>query len=435
MSRSALARRPRATRAPAIAVRAPVRVPRRQPRTLHETLVDAGIMPRSHTRGTHGLLWRWFAYESTPQVVGNVAAAVVLLLLAATMTGIGMQIAVALNAAATIYVVLNDGFPYIGLTLFAFAGLKALHAYFDHRARTSSRVLGYALALLMFAGGVWLEVMLGYADFVPWMLKPAVALAGGETSARIASFNTTLTSYFEPALAAGLAVLLGAKQAKSALTWQATVARKRIAVAGLIASLCAAAIAGFAGYRHYTGADARDGMSFAIGGETLAGGERTYGSLFAPGVPCHVSSLYGWRDDPLSPGRAQHHQGVDVAVKEGTPVHAMADGKILFAESDEGLGNFTALQVGGRADAPTIVNGHMRQLLVRSGDMVHRGDVIGLAGSTGRSTGPHVHLQICAGARAHKGGFTCGAASNPYENWPTLAALAHMSCVDGPAIF
>jgi murein DD-endopeptidase MepM/ murein hydrolase activator NlpD len=203
----------------------------------------------------------------------------------------------------------------------------------------------------------------------------------------------------------------------------------------MMASLCMLAIAAHAAYQHYTGADARAGMRFALGGETPAGPDRTYGSLFAPGVQCHVSSLYGWRDDPLAPGKPQHHQGVDLAVKERTPVHAMADGRILFADSDEGLGNFTALQVGGRADAPTILNGHMSQLLVRPGAFVRRGDVLGLAGSTGRSTGPHVHLQLCAGAHTHKGGFVCGSASNPYENWPTLAALARMSCVGGPSVF
>ena len=433
MSRSALARpSARPVRAPAIAVRAPVRV-RRQPRTLHETLVDAGIMPRSHMRGTHGLVWRWFAYESAPVTAGNAAASVLLLLLALTMTSIGMQMAVGLNAAATIYVVLNDGAPYAGLALFAFAGLKALHAYFDYRARTSSRLLGYALAAAMFAAAVWLEVMLGYADFVPWMLKPVLALAGGETAARIGAVNATMISYFEPALALFLAMLLGAKQIKGAFTRHASRARQRTALVGIVASLCVLTIAAEAGYRHYTGADARDGMSFVIGGDPLV--DRTYGSLFAPGVQCHVSSLYGWRDDPLAPGRAQHHQGVDVAVREGTEVHAMADGKILFATFDSGLGNFTALQVGGRDGGPTVINGHMERLLVRAGDVVHRGDVIGLAGSTGRSTGPHVHLQLCAGAHTHHGAFVCGSASNPYDNWPTLAALARMSCVDGPAVF
>jgi murein DD-endopeptidase MepM/ murein hydrolase activator NlpD len=426
---------PRPARAPAIAVRAPVRVPRRQPRTLHETLVDAGIVPRSHARGTHGLVWRWFAYESTALAVGNAAMSAALLLLALTMTGIGMQLAAGLNVAATIYVALDDALPYAGLVLCAFAGLKTAHAYFDRRAHAASRVLGFGLAAAMFAGGVWLEVMLGYAGFVPWMLKPAVALAGGAATARIDAFDTALVSYFEPAAAGALALLLGAKQIKSALTARAPVTRKRIAMGGGVASLCVLLIAAFAGYRHYTGADARDGMSFAIGGETLANRDRTYGALFAPGVRCHVSSLYGWRDDPLEPGTQRRHQGVDVAVQEGTPVHAMADGKILFADADAGLGSFTALQVGGRDGAPTIINGHMERLLVHPGDTVHRGDVIGLAGSTGRSTGPHVHLQLCGDAHLRNGAFVCGGTSNPYENWPTLAALARMSCVDGPSLF
>ena len=220
MASTRVARRPdvRRARAPAIAVRAPLRIPARQPPTLHETLVDAGIMPRSHARGTHGLVWRWFAYESMPLAVGNAAASAVLLLLALTMTAVGMEIAVALNAAATLYVVLDDALPYAGLALLAFAALKAVHAYFDRRAHTASRVLGFALAAAMAAAGLWLEVMLGYADVVPWMLKPVVALAGGEATARIAAFNRPVVSYFEPALAGAAALLLGAKQSKSALT-------------------------------------------------------------------------------------------------------------------------------------------------------------------------------------------------------------------------
>ncbi|HXC57237.1 MAG TPA: M23 family metallopeptidase [Rhizomicrobium sp.] len=435
MAATVTARRPqaRAVRAPAIALRPPLRVKPRAPRTLEETLVAVGILPRARDRAIHGLLWRWFTHESTLLALGNAAASVVLVLLALTMTAVGMQLAVTLNAAATIYAVLNDGMPYLGLALFAFASLKAVHAYFDRRASQRSRVLGFALAFGLLAGGIWLEVMLGYADFVPWMFKPVVALAGGAATARVTAINGALVSYFEPALAGLLALLLGAKQLKSAL--RAEGARKRIALVGLVATFCAAALAAQAGYRHYTGADKRDGLGFAIGGDAATSGNPVYGSLFAPGVPCHVSSLYGWRDDPLAPGRSEKHQGVDLAVKQGTPVHAMADGTVLFAEFDGGLGNFVALQTGGSDTAPTIVNGHMETLLVHAGEVVQRGDIIGLAGSTGRSTGPHVHLQLCPGGHMHRGGFVCGGSTNPYENWPTLAALAHMSCVGGPEIF
>ncbi len=405
--------------------------------TLEDTLAAIGIAarPRRKARGRHGLVWRWFAYESTALAVGNLTASIALFVVAMTMTSIGMEVALALNVAPAIYAVLNDGLPWAALALMGAAVLKAVHAYFDKQARIETRILGYALALGLAAAGLWVETMLGFAAIVPWMFKPVMALAGGDASARVAAFNAALVSYFEPALLGGLGVLLAAKQFRSGSTRRAPQYRKRIALGGVVVSLFAAAIAGMAAERHCTGADARDGLSFAIGGETLSGRDRTYGSLFAPGVPCHVSSLYGWRDDPLEPGTQRHHQGVDVAVKEGTPVHAMADGRVLFAESDAGLGNFVALQVGDRATAPTILNGHMAQLLVRRGDLVHRGDVIGLAGSTGRSTGPHVHLQICSGAHTGRGGFVCGSASNPYENWPTLAALAQTSCVGGPAVF
>ena len=406
--------------------------------TLEDTLAAVGIVTKPRRRraaGRHGLLWRWFAFESTALAVGNTAASVALLVVAMTMTGPGMQAAVALNIAPAIYVVLNDGMPWAALALFAAAALKAVHAWFDKKARWETRVLGYTLALAMACTALWIETMLGYAGVVPWMFKPVMALAGGAAAARVAAINAALVSYFEPALIGGAALLLVLKQFKTGSHAKAPMTRKRIALGGVVLGVFALAIAGEAAHRHYTGADARDGMSFAIGGETLSGRDRTYGSLFAPGVQCHVSSLYGWRDDPIEPGTVRRHQGIDVAVREGTPVHAMADGRILFAEQDAGLGNFVALEIGGRATAPTIVNGHMERLLVRAGDEVHRGDVIGLAGSTGRSTGPHVHLQICSGAHTPRGGFVCGSASNPYENWPTLAALAGMSCVDGPAVF
>ncbi|MEJ0025913.1 MAG: M23 family metallopeptidase [Rhizomicrobium sp.] len=404
--------------------------------SLEDTLAAVGIRP-NRARGathSHGLLWRWFAYESSALAIANAVASALLLIVAMTMTAPGMRLAVALGIGPLVYDVLNDGLPYLAIGLFVAALLKAAHARLDVRAHVATRVLGYALALLLALAALWIETMLGYASVVPWMFKPVLALAGGEATARVAAVNADLVSYFEPALIGGAGLLLLAKHFKSGATRRAPLYRKRVALGGIALAGAVIAISAHAGWRHYTGADARDGFGFAIGGETLSGEDRIYGPLFAPGVACHVSSLYGWRDDPLTPGRSEKHQGVDVAVREGTAVHAMTDGRVMFAEFDGGLGNFVALKPAG-SGAPTVINGHMSRLAVRAGDDVHRGDVIGYAGSTGRSTGPHVHVQICPSGHMVRGGFVCGGATNPYENWPTLAALARMSCRDGPEIY
>jgi murein DD-endopeptidase MepM/ murein hydrolase activator NlpD len=404
--------------------------------SLEDTLAAVGIRA-NRARGathSHGLLWRWFAYESTALVVGNAVAGALLFVVAMTMTAPGMRLAASLGIAAFIYDVLNDILPWLALALFAAALLKAAHAWLDTKAHVATRILGYALATLLAVAGLWIETMLGFASVVPWMFKPVLALAGGQVVARIATTNAYLVSYFEPVLVGGTGLLLLAKHFKSGMTRRAPLTRKRIALGGIALAGAVAAVAAHAGWRHYTGDDRRDGFAFAIGGETLSGKDRVYGPLFAPGVPCHVSSLYGWRDDPLEPGRNEKHQGIDVAVKEGTPVHAMTDGRVMFAEFDGGLGNFVALRAAGDG-APSVVNGHMSRLAVRAGDLVHRGDVIGYAGSTGRSTGPHVHVQLCPGGHMAHGAFVCGGATNPYENWPTLAALTHMSCVSGPEIY
>ena len=404
--------------------------------SLEDTLAAVGIRPNRAAGATHshGLLWRWFAFESSGLVIGNAVASALLLVVAMTMTAPGMRLAVALGIGPLVYDVLNDGLPWLALALFGAALLKAAHAWLDIRAHVATRILGYALALVLAIAALWIETMLGYAGVVPWMFKPVLALAGGEATARVAAVNANLVSYFEPALIGGAGLLLLAKHFKNGVARRAPLYRKRVALGGIALAGAVAAVAAHAAWRHYDGDDRRDGFGFAIGGETLSGEDRVYGSLFAPGVPCHVSSLYGWRDDPLEPGRNEKHQGVDVAVKEGTPVHAMTDGRVMFAEFDGGLGNFVALRAPGN-DAPTVVNGHMSRLAVRAGDVVHRGDVIGYAGSTGRSTGPHVHVQLCPSGHMVRGGFVCGGSTNPYENWPTLAALARMSCVSGPQIY
>jgi murein DD-endopeptidase MepM/ murein hydrolase activator NlpD len=103
-----------------------------------------------------------------------------------------------------------------------------------------------------------------------------------------------------------------------------------------------------------------------------------------------LTSDYGMRWHPVSGGR-RAHKGVDLAGPMGTPVHATADAVVGKAEWYSGYGLYVALEHG--ADIQTRY-GHMSRLNVFAGQRVRKGDVIGYIGSTGRSTGPHLHYEV-----------------------------------------
>src|SRR3989338_3435669 len=103
-----------------------------------------------------------------------------------------------------------------------------------------------------------------------------------------------------------------------------------------------------------------------------------------------VTSDFGLRRSPLSGGR-QLHEGVDIASPYGTPVTATGDGVVTFAGRQGGLGNKIIVDHGyGLA----TVYGHNSEILVKEGDKVQRGTILAKVGSTGRSTGPHVHYEV-----------------------------------------
>jgi murein DD-endopeptidase MepM/ murein hydrolase activator NlpD len=103
-----------------------------------------------------------------------------------------------------------------------------------------------------------------------------------------------------------------------------------------------------------------------------------------------LTSDFGMRWHPVLGGRRQH-KGVDLAAPTGTPVHATADGVVERADWFSGYGLFVALEHGG--DIETRY-GHMSRLNVAAGQQVRKGDVIGYVGTTGRSTGPHLHYEV-----------------------------------------
>jgi murein DD-endopeptidase MepM/ murein hydrolase activator NlpD len=116
---------------------------------------------------------------------------------------------------------------------------------------------------------------------------------------------------------------------------------------------------------------------------------RQTGGMTRP-VPGGVSSGFGMRFHPIL-NYSRMHQGVDLRATYGTPIVAVSDGRVEFAGWHGGHGNSVALNHGGGLQT---LYGHMSRIAVRSGESVHRGEVIGYVGSTGLSTGPHLHFEV-----------------------------------------
>jgi len=103
-----------------------------------------------------------------------------------------------------------------------------------------------------------------------------------------------------------------------------------------------------------------------------------------------VGSGFGFRIDPFN-RRAALHTGLDFPAPIGTPIHAAAGGRVIEAEHDGAYG--LALQIDHGKGLVTRY-GHTSQILVKPGDLVRRGQEVALVGSTGRSTGPHLHFEV-----------------------------------------
>ena len=116
---------------------------------------------------------------------------------------------------------------------------------------------------------------------------------------------------------------------------------------------------------------------------------RLLGRMIWP-VEGRVSSEFGWRVHPIFKDR-RFHAGIDIAAPTGTPVKAAAAGKVLDARYISGYGYTVILDHSGGI---TSLYAHNSKLSVKSGNSVKQGDTIAKAGSTGWSTGPHVHFEV-----------------------------------------
>jgi len=114
--------------------------------------------------------------------------------------------------------------------------------------------------------------------------------------------------------------------------------------------------------------------------------------VFEPCFPCEgrISSPFGKRQHPIS-GQGDFHNGIDIAAPLGTEIKAIESGVIEKCEYNQYSGNFVVIR---HNDSTTSSYAHMARADVSVGQEISKGDVIGIVGSTGSSTGPHLHMEI-----------------------------------------
>ncbi len=103
-----------------------------------------------------------------------------------------------------------------------------------------------------------------------------------------------------------------------------------------------------------------------------------------------IASGFGWRVSPFGDGN-EMHPGIDIAYTMGAPVVATADGEVVLSGPAGGYGNLVQIDHG---NGLATLYGHNSRLAVTAGQHVKKGQIIAYAGSTGKSTGPHVHYEV-----------------------------------------
>lgn len=140
----------------------------------------------------------------------------------------------------------------------------------------------------------------------------------------------------------------------------------------------------------YTSGGAAGGGGFA-GADAPFIGADGFCSPIGPNWRSVITSEFGYRKDPFT-GKTKGHSGMDLAVPTGTPIRAALPGTVTVSTYNQGgYGYYVMIDHGGGL---VTLYGHCSQLIARVGRTVQAGDVIALSGSTGRSTGPHLHFEV-----------------------------------------
>jgi murein DD-endopeptidase MepM/ murein hydrolase activator NlpD len=113
--------------------------------------------------------------------------------------------------------------------------------------------------------------------------------------------------------------------------------------------------------------------------------------MFPLAIPSVISSAFGWRIHPIT-GTQRFHTGTDLAAPMGTPVLAAYAGQVAIADFLNGYG-LTVTLSHNKGTQETLY-AHLSEIFVQPGELVKQGEVIGRVGSTGNSTGPHLHFEF-----------------------------------------
>jgi murein DD-endopeptidase MepM/ murein hydrolase activator NlpD len=113
--------------------------------------------------------------------------------------------------------------------------------------------------------------------------------------------------------------------------------------------------------------------------------------IFPLAIPAPITSMFGWRVHPIT-GNTRLHTGTDIGAPLGTPVLAALTGRVIFSNWFGGYGAAVALEHSNGSQQTLYA--HLSEIFVKPGDIVKQGAVIGRVGSTGNSTGPHLHFEV-----------------------------------------
>ncbi|MBD2447243.1 M23 family metallopeptidase [Nostoc sp. FACHB-152] len=125
-------------------------------------------------------------------------------------------------------------------------------------------------------------------------------------------------------------------------------------------------------------------------GAAIAYRSNSSGMIYPLAIPAPITSLFGWRVHPIT-GNRRFHAGTDLGAPMGTPILAAAKGQV---ETAGWVGGYGLTVILNHASAQQTLYGHMSEIFVQPGQVIEQGMVIGRVGSTGNSTGPHLHYEV-----------------------------------------